>query len=305
MKRKAPELLFTHAMKLYYLNKHQSCPQYIGSRPLGFVLFTGKKGESITNILPIPTMLFVLSGTVKLHFGKYEDVIVGENQMTAILNRDETYVSVEKDCLCVRLYIIGDGLEFCHRILPSSKLTKTPGVGKVLEMIPEVRTIMRQLTGYISDGILCCNIHQMKQLELAAVLQAYYRPTDLMEMIAPIYNPDTKFYNDVMKYSAKFPPIRDIAKRMNMSYPTFIRHFKKVFNTSPMEWMSKIRTEQLVKLLRNSPRSEREIAGELMFSTVSKMRAFCKARTGLTTEQIINGEEFEEVRKPSSMAVEE
>jgi hypothetical protein len=199
MKRKAPELLFTHAMKLYYLNKHQSCPQYIGSRPLGFVLFTGKKGESITNILPIPTMLFVLSGTVKLHFGKYEDVIVGENQMTAILNRDETYVSVEKDCLCVRLYIIGDGLEFCHRILPSSKLTKTPGVGKVLEMIPEVRTIMRQLTGYISDGILCCNIHQMKQLELAAVLQAYYRPTDLMEMIAPIYNPDTKFYNDVMK----------------------------------------------------------------------------------------------------------
>ena len=53
-------------MKFYYLNKHRQCANYIGSKPIGFALVTGKKGERIDNILPVPLGVVVISGKVKL-----------------------------------------------------------------------------------------------------------------------------------------------------------------------------------------------------------------------------------------------
>ena len=153
-------------------------------------------------------------------------------------------------------------------------------------MIPEIQTIMRQMTGYITDGLMCCDVHAMKQCELAAVLQAYYRPADLLPFIAPIYDPNARFYNDVMKLAGQYLPVQEMASQLNMSYPTFIRTFRKVFKDTPQEWLSKNRMKQLRDLLCNTAHTDQEIADELKFSTVQNMRAFCKTRSGLTPIQL-------------------
>lgn len=257
---------------------------------MGFALITGMCGERVGDILPMPVIIFVMSGKVQLWFKKNVEMVVNAGEMVAAVFTEEAYVTAMEDSVCMRLYIQGNGLEFCHRIVNSGllqRLGKQVGEqGKVLRMIPEVQTIMRQMVGYITDGLMCCDVHAMKQQELAAVLQAYYRPADLLPFIAPIYDPNARFYNDVMKLAGDYLSVNEMASQLNMSYPAFIRHFRKVFKDTPQEWLSKNRMKRLRDLLCNTAHTEQEIADELCFSTVQNMRAFCKARCGQTPAQL-------------------
>lgn len=224
-------------MKFYNLNKHRQCPNYIGSKAIGFALFTGIRGERVEDILPVPLMIFVMSGKIKLCFRRNVETVVKAGEMVTAVFGKESYISAMEDSVCMRLYVQGNGLDFCHRIVNSdlllNRIELKGGQGKVLSMIPEIQAIMRQMTGYITDGLMCCDVHAMKQQELAAVLQAYYRSKDLLPFIAPIYNPNARFYNDVMKLAGDYLPVKEMAAKLNMSYPSFVRHFRKVFKETP------------------------------------------------------------------------
>lgn len=277
-------------MKFYNLNKHRQCPNYIGSKAMGFALFTGMRGERVGDILPVPVMIFVISGKIKLWFKKDIETVVKAGEMVTAVFEKESYVTAMKDSVCMRLYVQGDGLDFCHRIVNSDLLLngseQKGGQGKVLSMIPEIQAIMRQMTGYITDGLMCCDVHAMKQQELAAVLQAYYRPADLIPFIAPIYDPNARFYNEVMELAGDYLPVKEMAEKLNMSYPSFVRHFRKVFKETPIEWQSKNRMKALKDLMRNTARTEQEVADELKFASVQSMRSFCKTRCGMNPSQL-------------------
>lgn len=279
-------------MKFYNLNKHRQCPNYIGSKAMGFALITGMCGDRVGDILPVPVMIFVISGKIKLCYQKNVETVVNAGEMITAVFGNESYATAMEDTVCMRLYVQGDGLDFCHRIVNSNLLQRfgeqVGEQGKVLSMIPEIQAIVRQMTGYITDGLLCCNVHAMKQQELAAVLQAYYRPEDLLPFIAPIYDPNARFYNDVMKLADDYLPVKEMAARLNMSYPSFVRHFRKVFKETPLEWQSKHRMKRLTDMLRQTAHTEQEIADELKFSTVQNMRVFCKSRCGQTPAQVRN-----------------
>ena len=277
-------------MKFYNLNKHRQCPNYIGSKAMGFALLSGKRGEHVDDILPIPVMIFVMSGKLMLCHQKSVEIVVNVGEMATAVFTEGSYVTFMEDSVCMRLYIQGDGLDFCHRIVNSGALTNagepTGEQSKVLSMIPEIQAIVRQMTGYITDRLMCCDVHAMKQHELAAVLQAYYRPADLLPFIAPIYDPNARFYNDVMKLANDYSPVKEMAERLNMSYPTFIRNFQKVFKETPQEWLSKKRMKELKDLLRNTARTEQEVADQLKFASVQSMRSFCKTRCGMNPSQL-------------------
>ena len=277
-------------MKFYNLNKHRQCPNYIGSKAIGFALLTGMCGERVEDILPVPLMIFVMSGKIKLCFRKNVETVVNAGEMVAAVFAKDSYVAAMEDSVCMRLYIQGDGLDFCHRIVNSNLLQRfgeqVGEQGKVLPMIPEIQAIMRQMTGYVTDGLMCCDVHAMKQQELAAVLQAYYRPSDLIPFIAPIYDPNARFYNDVMKLAGDYLPVKEMAARLNMSYPSFVRHFRKVFKETPIEWQSKNRMKALKDLMRNTARTEQEVADQLKFASVQSMRSFCKTRCDMNPSQL-------------------
>lgn len=242
------------------------------------------------DILPVPVMMFVMSGKLMLCHEKNLETVVHAGEMVTAVFAGQSYVAFMEDSVCMRLYIQGDGLDFCHRIVNPVALRNagepTGEPGRALPMIPEIQAIVRQMTGYITDGLMCCDVHAMKQRELAAVLQAYYPPKELLSLIAPIYDPNARFYNDVMRLADKYLPVKEMASRLNMSYPTFIRTFRKVFKDTPQEWLAKNRMKRLRDLLCNTARTDQEIADELNFSTVRNMRAFCKMRSGLTHSQL-------------------
>lgn len=142
-------------MKFYNLNKHRQCPNYIGSKAIGFALITGMCGDRVGDILPVPVMIFVISGKIKLCYQKNVETVVNAGEMITAVFGNESYATAMEDTVCMRLYVQGDGLDFCHRIVNSNLLQRfgeqVGEQGKVLSMIPEIQAIIRQMTGYITD----------------------------------------------------------------------------------------------------------------------------------------------------------
>lgn len=63
--------------------------------------------------------------------------------------------------------------------------------------------------------------------------------------------------------------VDDLSKIVNMSTPNFFRYFKKVFNTSPMEYLKKIRISHATAMLSFTDKSISFIAQECGFFDAS------------------------------------
>ena len=63
--------------------------------------------------------------------------------------------------------------------------------------------------------------------------------------------------------------VDDLSKIVNMSSPNFFRYFKKVFNTSPMEYLKKIRISHATAMLSSTDKSISFIAQECGFFDAS------------------------------------
>lgn len=65
-------------------------------------------------------------------------------------------------------------------------------------------------------------------------------------------------------YASKIT-VDQLSKIVNMSTPNFFRYFKKVFNTSPMEYLKKIRISHATNMLSTTDKSISFIAQECGF----------------------------------------
>lgn len=59
--------------------------------------------------------------------------------------------------------------------------------------------------------------------------------------------------------------VDDLSRIVNMSAPNFYRYFKKVFNTSPMEYLKRIRISHATAMLSSTDKSISFIAQECGF----------------------------------------
>ena len=63
--------------------------------------------------------------------------------------------------------------------------------------------------------------------------------------------------------------VDDLSRIVNMSTPNFFRYFKKVFNTSPIEYLKKIRISHATDMLSSTDKSISFIAQECGFFDAS------------------------------------
>lgn len=82
-------------------------------------------------------------------------------------------------------------------------------------------------------------------------------------------------------YASKIT-VDDLSKIVNMSTPTYYRYFKKVFNTSPMEYLKKIRISHATSMLSSTDKSISFIAQECGFFDSSHFTHAFEQATNMT-----------------------
>jgi len=79
--------------------------------------------------------------------------------------------------------------------------------------------------------------------------------------------------------------VDDLSKIVNMSTPSFFRYFKKVFNTSPMEYLKKIRIAHATAMLSSTDKPISYIAQECGFFDQSHFANVFKQSTNMKPKE--------------------
>jgi len=67
---------------------------------------------------------------------------------------------------------------------------------------------------------------------------------------------------------------------------TFTRHFQSTFNTTPKQWILDLKEKEMIKYLKGTDYSLKQIAFLLSFSNQSQLSHFCISRTGFTPREL-------------------
>lgn len=280
-------------MRLIYLNRHANCPHYIGDNPVGFGVIEASGGTENSFAPDFSVIAFLLKGELRVSGAGFQPFAVHENQMFVIPSHTDHRIEVLRDCMGVRLYIIGNNLDFCSRIVSEELMRKQaqgPCSLHALPMVPVLTTFVRQMETYTRDQLLCCDIHTLKQRELSALLQAYYRPSVLRGFLAMLYRSHESFLDKVMVLAHSYLNIEQMAERLNMSRSTFVRNFTDQFGEPPSRWLTNVRTRDLFHELRDTDSSFEDVAEKLRFSSQQSMTTFCRNNIGATPTQVRAGE---------------
>lgn len=269
------------------------CEHYQKNSPVGFRVVREKKGV-VAHTAPSRTaMIFLLEGALHVEGKRFPSFTVHANQMFPMPAGVDNSIRFMEDCLALVLYFIDSKFKFCHNIITDEMIENAPKRDDwlfALDMIKPMIVLARQTADYVMDGLLCCDIQLSKQREFTAVMQAYYSKDDLAPFLAPLYGVDLSFQDTIIAMSHTYPSIDEMAEKVCMSRPTFIRHFKQCFGETPKAWVSKVKGEALFKALRDTNDTLEEIANQFKFSSVQRLSTFCKETLGGTPSEIRNGE---------------
>lgn len=234
-----------------------------------------------------------MEGRLRVTGMGFNPFVVKSNEMFIMPAHTNHQVEVEENSSCVRLYIIGDNLDFCNRIVSDKhlrKMAKQGGDFFALPMLPVVRMLIDQISVYAHDRLLCCDIHTLKQRELSAVIQAYYKPSVLQRFLVPLYRSNSSFLHKVISLAHYYLNVDQMAERLNMSRSTFVRNFTEQFKEPPGGWLTRVRAKSLYRELRFTDASLEEISVRLKFSSPQNMSNFCRKNIGGTPMQVRAGE---------------
>lgn len=269
------------------------CEHYQGNSPVGFRVIREKKGVVSHTAASRTAMIFLLEGALHVEGKRFPGFTVHANQMFPMPADVDNSIRFVEDSLALVLYFIDSKFKFCHNIITDEMIKNAPKRADwlfALDMIKPVVVLARQTADYVIDGLLCCDIQLIKQREFMAVMQAYYSKDELVPFLVPLYGVDLTFQDTIIAMSRSYPSIDEMAEKVCMSRPTFIRHFKRCFGETPKAWVSKVKGEALFKALRDTNDTLEEIANQFKFSSVQRLSTFCKETLGGTPSEIRNGE---------------
>ncbi|MCF0235520.1 MAG: hypothetical protein HUK09_02180 [Bacteroidaceae bacterium] len=286
-------------MSLVYLNRHTSCPLYIGNTPLGFGLLEVEAGFSGRFNPYLSTILFVLEGQMQVSGPELGNYKLRAGEMIIVPLGAEHSVTAPQASRAIRLYLIGDRLKFCGRVISDDivePLARRTSRLSVLPIIPILDQFLQLIATYIRDGMLCCDIHELKQKELASLLQAYYLKTPLSRFLAPLYFQKSTFTERVVEMAAEFLTVEEMAERMQMPRSEFVHLFSLHFHEPHGKWLLRNKARALYNVLTREQRPLVEVAELLRFSSQQHMSTFCRNNLGCTPVQVVEGYMTDQIR---------
>ncbi len=130
----------------------------------------------------------------------------------------------------------------------------------------------------VNDDLL-----ELKIKELILLLIQSKNVESVLELVKNLYSTSTINIKEVIELHLHSNlAAKDIAKLCQMSLSTFKREFKKLFNDTPLNYITKRRIEKAEHLLRISDLSISEIAYELGYNDPQYFARMFKKHTSLT-----------------------
>lgn len=275
-------------MQLTIIEEHDSCP------------YNGKEERPIVETVEINEKNFF-----KVHTGTNKIIILLEGEMYAsiginepqkIVSNQMIYAAVEQNLIIKTatmarflVFRIQERLKFCNCFV-LDKLTEYAGTHEckllaegVFYTMPVHQVILEGVNSLLecSKGSLNCrHFHYLKLNELLFLVGKLYPLSDLVSFFRDTLTTDIAFSDYIRKNAYKFRTVKELAESMNYTISGFEKRFKKVFSTTPYQWMKEKKAQRIFYDLSMTDRCLKELVDDYGFRSSNYFIDFCKSNFG-------------------------
>lgn len=272
-------------MGIFDLQEHVSCCYYSKALDEGFRYFKGDIGESVTNEnTTFNQIIFILEGELDVSCGSFAPVR-GYSKQMFFIPRSTTlqYTIIKKGLFVIASYNCVTHLCITTTISSLSKsIHNIEYKFKAFELRYSLVSFLQLLHIYISDGVNCQHVHDIKLEELFFIFKAYYSKEEMAAFLYPMVGASLDFRNKVLKHYSQVATVRELAEVCGFSLKTFSRQFMTEFREPPSAWMQKRLIERIKYRLADKRVPLKELVEEFNLSSVSHLVRICKKYLGET-----------------------
>ena len=233
-------------------------------------------------------ILYIINGKQIISNYDGDKVIIQKGQML-YLSKDMYLVSdfiSDGDQFEAILFFMDDG--FIEKNIQSKQRRKDIEISndKIRTMEPNEQTgkYISSLISVYFDTINSSKLLDLKLLELLSLIEQQDKGSEFLSSFYDFSSPVKK--RDIAEFMKinylKNLKIEDYALLTGRSISTFIREFKKLYNTTPNQWLIEQRLEKAHNLLTNTDLNVTDTAFEVGYENVSHFITAYKTKYGHT-----------------------
>lgn len=273
--------------KLYYLNEHSRCGNYQFE---GRSMFSQRRlrfNEKYELHAPDNhSFIFMLRGSLRL-FGNGIDEIAEENNIYSLGHDVALTLHSLSDSFFLILCLDNPNI-LCSKFEITELeqyLPETVPDAPSLRMNEPVRLLLESILFYLDHKMLCCHLHELKLGEWFFLMHYFYTKKQNAIFFYPLIRENDSFKAMVREKAKKVTTVNELADACYMSTKTLTRKFKKVFNTTPKQWLLQQKKEQVMTEFLLT-QNKKELPEKLGFSSYSHLNYYCIRQFGKSLKEL-------------------
>jgi AraC-like DNA-binding protein len=274
-------------MQLQNFEQHRSCFCYDNEDSVAKLhQFSLNSTGSLT--IHTQEVFFVTRGTLLVQVDRYHEMTLTAGDFIFLVGGSTMlcHALEESDGLSVKIH---DGVPECHLF----QLGKIAGrIHNIYDGIYPLKVNDRMNRFLVSiletyaDGLRCRNYLKGESARMLFLLHAYYPQEECLKFFAQIISPDVKFSEFVRNNWRTCNSVKKMADKICMTPQQFTNRFKKIFGTTPYEWMTQQKALGIYHDICRSNMPLKQISESYDFSSQANFFHFCKHVFGRTPGQI-------------------
>lgn len=273
-----------------YVEEHKSCKHFMKEKDSLFDSVTFDHADVYkSRKVKLNALIFFIAGRFKLVVGNRKSISVNEASMFAV-SELESFKIHGSDKSRVMILYFNSPVSACSKAVFYSYVNYVnPDEYKdiPLPINPPMRSFVELLNKYVSAGVSCAQLLELKKEELFLALRWFYSKEELRHLFYHVVKDSCAFRRFVLSNHMNFENVTEMIEASNMSKSAFYEKFKKTFSVSVKQWMLSRQKQQILNKAAEPDISAKDLMNEFNFSSPAHLTSFCKKQFGLTPSELI------------------
>lgn len=279
---------------LYYRDEHLSCTHFHQEDTTFEFKSTEKESEYSDNFIKENLIILLVKGSFRITSSYFHDQFIHQDEMIVLPQGDSYTITTDKNSRMLLFRFEAPTSSCARQLLSSYKRISDQSKysGIALAIKEPIEEYIKLLYSYISKGIKCEHLFEIKKDEFFLSLRWFYSKEDLSNFFYPIIHCTCTFRKTIMENLDIVNNVADMIELSNMSKSLFYKRFKKEFGISAKQWLIAQLKERIRKKILEPEITAKDLMNEFNFSSPEHLNLFCKKQFGMTPSQLIKSHQI-------------
>ena len=273
--------------KLHYLNEYSQYENYQSESRCIFSQRRLRFNEKYELYAPDSySFIFMLAGSLRLRSDGVDEIAEEDNIYSLGYDVTMTLQSLSDTSFLVLCF--DDPNILCNKSEITELeqyLSETVPDVPLLPMSEPVRLLMESILLYLNHKMLCRHLHELKLNEWFLLMSSFYTKKQNATFFYSLIRQNDSFEVMVREKAKKVTTVNELADACYMSPKTLTRKFKKVFNTTPKQWLLQQKKAQVMMEFLLT-QNKKELPEKLGFSSYSHLNYYCIRQFGKSLKEL-------------------